>query len=339
MRNRSFLNLRHTGPVLKTSTRVLQLLSLFQARRSWSGAALADELGVTTRTVRKDVDRLRELGYPVHASPGIAGGYRLGAGAELPPLLLEDQEAVAVAIGLASGAAASAGIDAIAQRALDKLEQVMPARVRKRLRAVQEAMVALPRARGEVAGETVSQIASACREHLVLSFEYQAHERAPATRRTEPHRIVHDGRRLYLVAWDLDRADWRTFRLDRIGPGLSTGARFVPRPPPEDLLTRVSRGVAQASWQFRARVKVHTSAEALARRLPWPIELEPVGPNACIAAVGSDTPELLAAYLGMLGADFDVLDAPVLRRALAQLGKRLIRASRTRSSGRRSRSP
>ena len=315
--------------MLKTAPRLLQLLALLQRRQSWSGRALADELGVTTRTVRNDMDRLRELGYPVASSPGVEGGYRLGAGADLPPLLLDDGEAVAMAIGLAGAASGGvAGLEESCLRALAKLEQVMPARVRRRLRTVQQAVVALPRFTPTVDAADLSSIAAACRDNLRLRFDYTDHQGQGRLRTTEPHRVVQDGRRFYLVAWDVDRADWRTFRLDRMKLRLPAGPRFPPRPPPGgDLLGHVARSLGQVSWQYRVAVRVHAPVAELEKRLPRAIELEAIDDRSCIARVGADNPAMLALYLGMMGADFEVIDAPDLQAHLRELGRRYLRAA------------
>jgi|KBSSwiStaDraftv2_1062776.scaffolds.fasta_scaffold275452_2 predicted DNA-binding transcriptional regulator YafY len=321
--------------MLKTSTRLLQLLTLLQTRRSWAGAELAQELDVTSRTVRNDVERLRELGYPIHASPGVEGGYRLGAGADLPPLLLNDEEAVAVAVGLASAATgAITGIEESSLRALAKIEQVMPARVRQRCQTVQRTVATLPRAAAAIDAGTLTTIAAACRDNQRLRFDYRSHAGASSVRDTEPHRVVHDGRRWYLSAWDRDRGDWRTFRIDRLALKLPAGPRFVPRPPPDGgVIAHVARGIDQATWQYRARVRVHAPAPALSRRLPASVTVEPIDDSTCIAHVGADSPEILTQYLAMLGADFDVVGAPELRRHLRALGKRLLRAAKAPSRG------
>ncbi len=201
--------------MLETSARLLKLLSLLQSPRDWSGAALAAELGVGVRTVRRDVEKLRTLGYPVDALPGVAG-YRLGAGAALPPLLLDDEEAVAVAIGLRAAATGSvAGIEESSVRALTKLEQVLPSRLRHRIKLLQ-AVAVTPSGGPPVDPDVLLTTAAASRDHQRLRFDYRNHDGTATTRTTEPHRLVHTGRRWYLVAWDLDRSDWRTFRLDRL---------------------------------------------------------------------------------------------------------------------------
>src|SRR5215218_11163657 len=219
---------------MDTSERLLKLLSLLQARPDWTGRELAERLDVTGRTVRNDVERLRRLGYPVHASPGVGGGYRLGAGAALPPLLLDDEEAVAVAVGLRTAAGGSvAGIEETSIRALMKLEQVLPSRLRHRVDAVQASMVTVPGTGPTVDADVLTAIAGAIRASERLRFDYIHHDGIMSVRTTEPHRLVNWGRRWYLVAWDTDRQDWRTFRVDRLSPRTPSGPRFTPREFPE----------------------------------------------------------------------------------------------------------
>ena len=315
--------------MLGTSARLLRLLSRLQARADWSGAELADELGVTTRTVRNDIQRLRDLGYPVHASPGVGGGYRLGAGAALPPLLLDDEEAVAVAVGLRT--AAGGGVTDIQEtsiRALAQLEQVLPSRLRHRVQALQAATVEVPApGRPTVDAAVLTALAAACRDHQRLRFDYRDHDGSTSVRSVEPHRLVHDRGRWYLVAWDSDRADWRTFRADRIQPRIPTGPRFVPRVPPGgDVVTYLQRGVGSATWRYRARVKVHAPATVVAGRLPPAVLVDPVDEHTCIIDAGSDTPQMLAVYLGMLDVDFEVDGPPELVEQLATLAARYRRA-------------
>jgi predicted DNA-binding transcriptional regulator YafY len=323
---------------MKTSTRLLHLLTLLQRRRAWTGGELAREMEVTTRTVRNDVARLRDLGYPVHASPGVEGGYRLGGGAELPPLLLDNDEAVAVAIGLATAAAgAVSGIEETSLRALTKLDQLMPGRVRRRFQALQQAMLAMPRAGPTVDAVALTTIAAACGDHECLRFDYRSFGGEASLRDTEPHRLAHDGRRWYLVAWDRDRAAWRTFRVDRLTLRGHPGPRFAPRPPPdEDLALHVARGVQQATWHLRVTVRVFAPAAELRRRLPIGIQVEEDGPDTSLAHVGSEHPVMLAGYLGMLGFDFRLLPTPglppkaarELRRELRALAARCARAGK-----------
>ena len=249
--------------MLETSARLLRLLSLLQTRRDWTSGELATRLGVTTRTIRNDVDRLRGLGYPVEARPGVAGGYRLGAGGTLPPLLLDDDEAVAIAIGLRTAASASiAGIEETSVRALAKLQQVLPSRLRHRVSAFQSHLLPMPSSGPQVDPDVLTVIASACRDHERLRFDYRTHSGAASQRSVEPYRLINDRRRWYLLAWDVDRDAWRTFRVDRIEPRTPTGPRFTPRalPPDHEVTAQVARGVGEATWRYRARVIVHAPA-------------------------------------------------------------------------------
>jgi predicted DNA-binding transcriptional regulator YafY len=323
--------------MLQTSARLLRLLSLLQARTDWSGQELADRLGVTTRTVRNDVERLRSLGYPVHASPGVGGGYRLGAGAALPPLLLDDDEAVAVAVGLRTAAGGTVtGIEETSLRALAKLEQVLPSRLRHRVNALQAATVEIPAPGPTVGPEVLTAIAGACRDRQRLRFDYRDHDGSASIRTVEPHRLVHDRGRWYLVAWDVDRADWRTFRADRIQPRIPTGPRFAPRElPGGDVVTYLLRGVGSATWRYRARVRVHAPAAQVAGRLPPAVVVEAVDEHTCIVNVGSDTPLMLAVYLGMLDADFEVGEPRELVEQLQTLADRY-RCAITRTGASRS---
>ncbi|MFF5108432.1 helix-turn-helix transcriptional regulator [Streptosporangium sp. NPDC000509] len=316
--------------MLETSARLLRLLSLLQSPRDWTGPQLAERLGVTTRTVRNDVERLRHLGYPVHATPGAAGGYRLGAGAALPPLLLDDEEAVAVAVGLRTAAGGTvAGIEETSLRALAKLEQVLPSRLRRRVDALQTAVVAVQNSGPTVDAEVLSILAGACRDRESLRFDYTGHDGTVTRRLTEPYRLVHMSRRWYLVAWDVERRDWRTFRADRIRPRTPTGPRFAPREPPGgDVVAYVQRGVGAALWRYRARVRLHAPAEAVAERLPPSVLLEAVDENTCVIEAGADTLQMLTLYLGMLDVDFDVLDSPEFAAHLDTLINRYSRATR-----------
>ncbi|MEV0237863.1 YafY family protein [Nonomuraea sp. NPDC050786] len=310
--------------MLETSARLLRLLSLFQARRDWTSTELATRLGVTTRTIRNDIGRLRELGYPVDARPGVAGGYRLGTSSALPPLLLDDEEAVAVAVGLRTAANGSiAGIEETSVRALAKLQQVLPSRLRHRVSALQSYTLPMPSRGPQVDPDVLTLIASACRDRERLRFDYRAHSGAASRRSVEPYRLVNDRRRWYLVAWDLDRDDWRTFRVDRIEPHGPTGPRFTPRalPPDQKITAQVARGVGEATWRYRARVIVHAPAAYVRGRLPIPVEVD-----RCAFEPGSDHPEMLALYLGLLDADFTIVDSPELVDALQNLTQRYQRA-------------
>ena len=316
--------------MLNTSARLLRLLSLFQARRYWSGADLAGRLEVTARTLRRDVDRLRSLGYPVHSTSGTAGGYQLGAGANLPPLLLDDDEAVAVALGLRTSASGSVGgIEEASVRALLKLEQVLPPRLRQRVAALHGFIEPL-RGRGPtVDAERLSAIAGACRDHEAIRFLYHDRAGKPSARTVEPHRLVHTGYRWYLVAWDLARKDWRTFRVDRIEGKLKTSTRFMPRKPPGgDFAAFVSKSLASIPYPFRARVTLQAPVEAVTKRVPPSAGvLEAVDQSSCLLHTGSHSLEGLTIHLMLLGVDFQVHEPPELIDYLRRLAERLGRAS------------
>ncbi len=315
--------------MLETSARLLRLLSLLQARRDWTSTELATRLGVTTRTIRNDMDRLRRLGYPVDARPGVAGGYRLGTGGGMPPLLLDDDEAVAVAIGLRTAASGSiAGIEETSVRALAKLQQVLPSRLRHRVSAFQSSALPMPSRGPQVDPEVLTVIASACRDHERLRFDYRSHSGTASRRSVEPYRLANDRGRWYLVAWDSGRNDWRTFRVDRIEPRTPAGPRFTPRalPPDREIAAQVARGIGEATWRYRARVIVHAPAAYVRGRLPIPVAVEPLGKDQCAFEPGSDHPEMLALYLGMLDADFQIVDSPELTDALRKLTRRYQRA-------------
>src|SRR5215217_7927618 len=251
---------------MDTSERLLKLLSLLQARPDWTGPELAERLEVSGRTVRNDVERLRRLGYPVQASPGVGGGYRLGAGAALPPLLLDDEEAVAVAVGLRTAAGGGvAGIEETSLRALVKLEQVLPSRLRHRVNALHSAMAAVQGGGPTLDAEVLTAIAAAIRDRQRLRFDYRLHGGSAGVRDVEPHRVVSWGRRWYLVAFDADRQDWRTFRVDRVVPRAPTGPRFTPRRVPGgDVTAYVERTVGRATWRYRP------GSWSTPRRRPWP---------------------------------------------------------------------
>ncbi|MFE2097650.1 helix-turn-helix transcriptional regulator [Streptomyces sp. NPDC059468] len=315
--------------MLETSARLLRLLSLLQAHREWSGAELAGRLGVTPRTVRRDVDRLRELGYPVNASPGTGGGYQLGAGAELPPLLLDDDEAVAVAVGLRT--AAGQGIEGIGEtsvRALAKLEQVLPDRLRRRVGALNAFTV--PMLRGgppsaPVDPAVLTELAHLCRDAERLRFEYLSHEGSASRRTVEPHRLVCTERRWYLVAWDVEREDWRTFRVDRITPKPPHGPRFDPREPPaEDLAAYVSKGVSTSAYATHSTVRLLVPLRVAAERIsPSAGMLEADGEDACILRSGAPNLEVMVIHIMMTGFPFEVLEPVELNEVISRVRDRL----------------
>jgi predicted DNA-binding transcriptional regulator YafY len=314
--------------MLKTSARLLRLLGLLQTQRDWTGPQLADRLQVTTRTIRNDVERLRSLGYPVPAAPGVAGGYRLGAGASLPPLLLDDEEAVAVAVGLRTGTGVS-GIEETSLRALGKLEQVLPSRLRQQVNSLHCAMTSIPSSGPTVDADVLTALDGAIRAHEQLRFDYVSFDGTTSRRRVEPHRLVHTRGRWFLVAWDVERVDWCTFRGDRIRPRTPNGPRFAARQDPDsDLIGYVEKGLGSAMWRYRTRARVHAPAEEVAARLPPAVIVEPVDERTCFVNVGSDTPSMLAVWLGALDADFEVTDCPELADHLRKLADRYARAVR-----------
>lgn len=315
--------------MLPTSARLLRLLSLLQARRFWSGADLAERLEITDRTLRRDIDRLRSLGYPVHATSGVAGGYQLGAGAALPPLQLEDDEALAVSIALGTAATSSVtGIEEAALRALSKLEQVLPTRLQKRAQALRSTIVPLSHARAGVDAALLSTVASACRDHIELRFAYADSRGRPSDRRVEPQGLVHTGQRWYLVAWDVRRADFRTFRVDRIARAPALGARFAPRPPPDegDLRKYVSRSLSSSVYEAQASLILHAPLEVIAERVsPSAALLERVDEGRCRMRAGAPSLEGIAAWVLMLGVDFEVEHPRELVSSLRALSERLAR--------------
>ena len=310
--------------MLNTSARLLRLLTLLESRREWSGAQLAERLEVSARTVRNDVTRLRELGYPVGAAPGVAGGYRFASGAAMPPLLLEDDEAVAVAVALRSSAGGGvSGIEETAVRALVKLEQVFPTRLRRRVNALQAYTVAVPSTGPTVDPHLLAAIAAACRDNELIRIDYKKYDGSETTRSLEPYRLVHLGRRWYLVAWDRDRHGWRTFRVDRMQLRSPTGPHFTPRDlPADDIAAYVTRSVRSAPLKYETRAIVKAPAQVIAERVPHEILIEPIDDDTCVVHARSNSVEMLALYLGMLDADFTVTEPPELVARLSTLATR-----------------
>jgi len=319
--------------MLETSARLLRLLSLLQSRREWTGPELAQRLDVSQRTVRNDVDRLRTLGYPVLANRGSVGGYRLGAGAQLPPLLLDDEEAVATVLGLRA-ATGLAGVEEVSVRALAKVERVLPPRLRRRVAALAEYAVRVPddTPAPQVDAEVLTTLAAACRDTERLRFDYRTHNGGESRREVEPYRLIAWGRRWYLLAWDVERGDWRTFRVDRITPRVPTGPRFAPRPlPADDITAYLSGRVSAAAWRYRAQVLVHAPAAEVAPRIPPAAgHVEARDAITCWLHTGSDTLDGLAVHLGLLGLDFTVTEPPELVDRIAELGGRYTRAVQAR---------
>jgi len=317
--------------VTDTPARLLRLLSLLQTPREWPGRELAERLEVSPRTVRRDIERLRDLGYPVEAAMGAAGGYRLVAGSALPPLLLDDEEAVAIAVGLrvASGHAVD-GIDESSVRALAKLERVLPSRLRRRVAALGTATVPLLPGPGEpVDPGTLTTLATAIAGHERLRFGYSGGDGTQSRRLTEPYRLVCYGRRWYLLAFDNGRDDWRIFRIDRIRDPLPTGARCRPRElPAEDAVAYVTRQLYSMAPTYRAVATLHAPAREVARRLGESAgELEPLDEGSCRLRSHGDTLAWLAFRLTILGCEFEVHEPPELVQYLRALGARATRAA------------
>jgi predicted DNA-binding transcriptional regulator YafY len=309
-----------------TSGRLLELLTLLQTRRDWPGGELAERLEVSGRTIRRDVERLRRLGYPVESLTGPAGGYRLRAGSAMPPLLLDDEEAIAIAVGLRTAARASvAGIDESAVRALVKLEQVLPAHLRRRVGALGAATFTLPAGGPTVDARYLTVIAAACRDSECLRFAYERRDGTRSRREVEPHSLLNHGRRWYLVAWDRGREDWRTFRIDRLAAPASTGARFKPRRlPATDAAAFVERSITSAPNRHEAVVILHAPISAVGERVPahWG-SLVPIGADRCEYRTGDDDLRWLALRVASIGVEFEVREPPELRAHLAALASRL----------------
>ncbi|WFE54464.1 YafY family protein [Micromonospora sp. WMMD1155] len=317
-----------------TTERVLRLLALLQRRPSWTAADLAAELGVTDRCVRRDVQRLRTLGYPVHAVPGVGGGYQLGAGTRLPPLLLDDEEAIATAVSLrlASGGTI-AGAGEAALRALTKLDQVMPARLRAEVRAVHGATETLVGPVAEIDAEVLVTLARACRDAVRVRFTYVARDGGQHERTVEPVRMVTTGRRWYLMAWDVDRHDWRTFRLDRMGAATATTWRFRAREHP-DPVAFVQRAVTGAAYRYLARVRVRATADQVRELVPPQVgRVEDDSDGWCLLIIGGERLDWLAAHLARLSYQVEVLEPAELRDAAALLARRLTAMAGAASTG------
>lgn len=307
-----------------TTERVLRLLGLLQRRPSWTAAALAAELGVTDRSVRRDVERLRALGYPVHAAAGVGGGYRLGAGTRLPPLLLDDEEAIATAVSLrmASGGTV-AGAGEAALRALAKLDQVMPPRLRAEVRAVHGATETLVGPGVQIDAELLVTLARACRDAVRVRFRYPGRDGGERERTVEPVRMVATGRRWYLMAWDADRDAWRTFRLDRMRETVATTWRFRPREHP-DPVAYVQRAVTEAPYRHLARIRLHAAPDEVRELVPPQVgRVEDDRDGWCLLVVGGADLDVLALHVARLGFEAEVLEPAELREAAARLARRL----------------
>ena len=310
-----------------SSARLLKLLGLLQSRREWSGEELASRLGVTTRTVRRDVDKLRSLDYPVHASMGTSGGgYRLGSGARLPPLLLDDDEAVAVAVGLRT-ASGIENIGETAVRALLKVEQVLPSALRHRVAALEIATVPHTGTPPTVDASLLTLVGTACRDRQRIRFSYVGHSGEESQREAEPHRLVTWGRRWYLVAWDVLRDDWRTFRLDRMSVRTPFGARFTPREiPGGDAGAFVASRVADR-WPVQGVVRLSVPASAAEEWRSYG-EVFAVDETSCHVRVGGETMDDVVFMLASITVEFEVVSPPELSAALVRAAERFRRAAK-----------
>lgn len=328
------------------TARALRLLGLLQTRRSWSGAELAERLGVTTRTVRRDVERLRDLGYPVSGGSGVAGGYRLATGGALPPLMLDDEQAVAVAVSLGLGAGEGVhGVAEAALRTLTTFDQVLPPRLRERVEAIRSATVSLtpPGSRHDelIDPDLLLDLARSVRDGVRVRLDYVDRDGAASERDTEPYRLVTTGRRWYLFAWDRDREDWRTFRLDRIRRARAGTLRFARREEP-DAAAHLERSLTQWPYRHVGRVRLAASASRARTVLPPMVAtVTAIDEHCCLVEAGADRLEALAWYLAQAALRLDVelvvLEPPELAETLLQLGERLRRfgLSRPASSGAR----
>ncbi|MGQ0849632.1 MAG: helix-turn-helix transcriptional regulator [Actinomycetota bacterium] len=312
-----------------TTARALRLLSLLQARRTWSGHELIDRLRVSERTLRRDIDRLRELGYSVRATTGPAGGYQLEAGADIPPLLLDDEEAVAIALGLLTASGGTIlGIEETSLRALAKLEKVLPPRIRRRVNTLQSAVMPRIRAWVKVDPEILTTIAQAIRDRERLRFAYRSRAGEGSERHVEPHQLVTLHQRWYLLAYDREREDWRTFRLDRVQNPRATRMPFEPRPiPGGNAVDYVMNAMRSIPMRYRVVATLKApAAEIVARIHRGEGEVEPIDETSCRLRTEGDYLEWLAFQLAWLNVEFEVHEPPELVAYLGELSGRMTRA-------------
>jgi predicted DNA-binding transcriptional regulator YafY len=315
---------------MNPSARMLRLLSLLQTHRYWPGEELSARLDVSARTLRRDIDRLRELGYSVDASRGVAGGYQLRAGGSLPPLLLEDEEAVAIAVGLRTSAAgAVSGMEETSVQALTKVIALMPPRLRRRMDAVRSQTDNAAWGGGPVIDpDVLTTLAQACRDDELVGFRYTAREAEPTERRAEPLRLVSLGRRWYLVAYDRDRQDWRSFRLDRISEVRTTGQRYRPRQlPAEDAVTFVQSGIRRIPQKYDVRVRVAAPSEVVSRAVGHWGQVED-DQGACVLTMSVDSLHWPVMVLAQLDAAFEVEGPAELRDLVARVAENFGAAGR-----------
>lgn len=311
------------GRAAGTSGRILRLLALLQRRATWTGRELADRLGVDTRTVRRDIERVRSLGYTIESYPGNGGGYRLGVGTDMPPLLLDEDEAMAVAVllGVSAGAALP-GIERAALATLARVERMLPPKLQHQVQALRAATVLLVRPPEPVPAAELAPLAEACAEHLLVNFGYVARGGEESSRRAEPYRLVATQRLWYLVAFDLDRQDWRTFRVDRVRSVTVTGHTFAPRQL-DDAGRFVAAALSATPYRYRAEVSVAVSPDELRKRVAPNVGLiEPSGTGSLLQ-IGADDTAWLASYLIGLDLPFEVLRPAELRAELHRLASQV----------------
>ena len=314
-----------------TSGRMLRLISLLQTHRSWPGGELAERLGVSERTLRRDIDRLRELGYPVAAAPGVGGGYQLEPGATLPPLLLDDEEAIAIAVALRSSAAGGIeGIEETSVRALTKVVRTMPPRLRARVDTLRAVTAPAQIGGGPtVSAAAIAVLAQACQDRERLRFEYTVRGGGDAaTRLVEPDRLVTLGRRWYLIAWDIDRADWRTFRVDRLRDPRSTRYRFEPRElPGGDPVAFVRAQIASIPTRYQVAIRIEAPAEDLQAAFGRWVEIEPLDESSSMLRMKVDTLDWPVMILAGLEHGFEILEPRELLDRIRQVGATLTAAT------------
>lgn len=315
--------------MLETSARLLRLLSLLQSRRYWEGAALAERLEITPRTLRRDIDKLRSLGYTISAAAGPGGGYQLGQGSAVPPLLLDDDEAVAVAVSLRGAMDTIAGMSQTVIGVLTKLNQLLPARLRKRVSAIHAVTISVTGAAPALNLDTLTTLAAACRDHRQLTLRYEDRAGKVTTRIVEPLQLAHTGnRRWYVVVWDISREGWRTLRVDRVIGNPTSGASFNPRPAPADLARFVTDAISNAPYRYRAKFKLAGSVKEVSEQVPpWVGALEPLDATHSLLSTGAETPHGLIFQVLLCGVDFELLEPLELRPQLKAIAARIRRAA------------
>lgn len=306
-----------------TAGRLLHLLALLQRRPSWSGQELADRLEVDTRTIRRDVERIRSLGYRVDSTPGTAGGYRLGVGTDMPPLLLDEDEAMAVAVllGVSAGVAIP-GIERATLATLARVDRLLPPRLQRQVKALRAATLPLMGPVDTVPSAQLASLAQACEGHEIASFGYSSREGKATTRRVEPHWLVATDRRWYLVAYDLDRRDWRTFRVDRARSVRLTGHTFTPRPL-DDPRKMVATALSGTGYRYRAVVRFDVPATELSKRVPPHVGSVEDDRGSAMLEIGVDDAIWLTGYLVGLGLPFEVVGPPELRAGVLEVAERV----------------